>query len=134
MSASFRKFPLHAIAHGRAGDKGNHSNISVIAYEARAWPILQSQVTEARVLECFRPLGATRVTRYELPHLHALNFVIENTLDGGVNQSRNLDRHGKTLAFRLLGRVLVELDPEHLPQGSPYRDPAFSWKNPLEYF
>ena len=46
-----RRLPLHAIAHGRAGDKGNVSNISVIAYEARVWPVLQTEVTEFRVLE-----------------------------------------------------------------------------------
>lgn len=126
-----RRLPLHAIAHGRAGDKGNVSNISVIAYEARVWPVLQTEVTEFRVLELFQPLGASQVTRYELPNLHALNFVIQDTLDGGVNQSRNLDRHGKTLSFLLLGRLLLDLDPVLLPEHSPYRAPTFRWQNAL---
>lgn len=98
---------LHAIAHGRAGDKGNTSNISVIAYDPANWPLLVEQVTAARVLEIFRPLGATAVDRYELPNLHALNFVIHNALGGGVNSSLSLDRHGKCLSFKLLGEIEV---------------------------
>lgn len=94
--------PLHAIAHGRAGDKGNRSNISVIAYRPEAWPALLEQVTEARVFETFRPLGATAVTRYVLENLHALNFVIDDALGGGVNASLAIDRHGKALSYRLL--------------------------------
>ncbi len=113
--------PLHAIAHGRAGDKGDTSNISVIAYEAEAWPVLIEQVTEVRVLDLFQPLGATRVDRYELPNLNALNFVIANTLGGGVNASLRLDRHGKGLSFRLLGGLTVEIPAALLPIGSPYR-------------
>ncbi|MEM1047947.1 MAG: hypothetical protein AAGL24_17440 [Pseudomonadota bacterium] len=113
--------PLHAIAHGRAGDKGDTSNISVIAYEAQAWPVLVDQITEARVLDLFRPLGATQVDRYELPNLHALNFVIADTLDGGVNASLRLDRHGKGLSFRLLGGLTVTIPIGLLPTGSAYR-------------
>jgi hypothetical protein len=94
--------PLHRIAHGRAGDKGNRQNISVIAYRAEAWPILLEQVTEERVLALFRHRRATSARRYELPNLCALNFVIEDALEGGVNASLALDAHGKTAAFRLL--------------------------------
>ena len=114
------RVPLHAIAHGRAGDKGDTSNISVIAYRAEAWPILRYQVTEARVMDLFAPLGATGVKRYELPNLMALNFVIENTLGGGVNSTLALDRHGKTLSFLLLGGIEIETAPETLPDDSPY--------------
>jgi hypothetical protein len=112
--------PLHAIAHGRAGDKGNRSNISVIAYLPEAWPALLDQVTEARVLEIFRPLGATAVTRYVLDNLHALNFVIDDALGGGVNASLAIDRHGKALSYRLLGALTVEVTPAMVPDGSPY--------------
>ena len=114
------RVPLHAIAHGRAGDKGDTSNISVIAYRAEAWPVLRDQVTEARVMDLFAPLGATGVKRYELPNLMALNFVIENTLGGGVNSTLALDRHGKTLSFLLLGGIEIETAPETLPDDSPY--------------
>jgi hypothetical protein len=96
------RLPLHRIAHGRAGDKGNRLNISVIAYRAEAWPVLLAEVTEARVLALFSHRGATRVTRYVLPRLHALNLVIDDALEGGVNSSLGLDAHGKTSAFRVL--------------------------------
>ncbi len=94
---------LHEIAHARAGDKGNRLNVSVIAYHPDLWPIVREQVTEARVHELFRHRGATRVVRYELPNLTALNFVIDDVLEGGVNASLNLDIHGKTNSFRVLG-------------------------------
>lgn len=94
---------LHEIAHGRAGDKGDASNISVIAYRAEDWPLICEKVTEARVMELFAPLGATAVRRYELPNLMALNFVIEGALGGGVNASLAVDRHGKTLSYLVLG-------------------------------
>jgi len=97
------KVRLHELAHARAGDKGNWSNISLIAYHASAWPVLRDQVTEERVLALFRHRGATAVSRYELPSLRALNFVIRDALEGGVNASLNLDIHGKTLSYRLLG-------------------------------
>ena len=114
--------PLHAIAHGRAGDKGDVSNVSVIAYSPEAWPHLLEQVTTDKVQAAFAHLGVENVRRYELPNLHALNFVIENALQGGVNASLGLDRHGKTLSFLLLGEVLVDVPGNCLPEGSPYLD------------
>lgn len=112
--------PLHAVAHGRAGDKGNCSNISVIAYRPEAWQAIVDQVTEDRVMDLFRPLGATSVTRYALPNLRALNFVIEDALGGGVNASLAIDRHGKALSYRLLGGITVEVTRDMVPEGSPY--------------
>jgi len=96
------KASLHHVAHARAGDKGDTSNISVIAYHPDVWRSIREQVTEAAVLQVFAPLGATSVRRYELPNLCALNFVIENCLGGGVNSTLALDRHGKTLSSLLL--------------------------------
>jgi hypothetical protein len=93
---------LHEVAHARAGDKGNRSNISVIPYHQDAYPYLLDQVTEARVLAHFRHKGATACTRYELPMMPALNFVIDDALEGGVNNALNLDLHGKSLSFLLL--------------------------------
>ena len=93
---------LHELAHARAGDKGNRSNISLIPYKAEAYPYLLEQVTEQRVLSLFAHKGATKVIRYELPNLPALNFVIDDVLEGGVNASLNLDQHGKTLSYLLL--------------------------------
>ena len=113
--------PLHAVAHGRAGDKGNRSNISVVPYHAEVWPYLLDQVTEARVLDIFRHKGATVVKRYELPGLMALNLVIDDALEGGVNGSLGIDGHGKTLSYLLLGELRVKVPADCLPEGSPWR-------------
>ena len=103
MSASQAlRFPLHRLAHGRTGDKGNRSNISVIAHRPELFETLVAQVTEARVAQAFAHRRPTRVTRYVLPRLQAMNFVIDDVLDGGVNSALNLDAHGKALAFLLL--------------------------------
>ena len=93
---------LHRIAHGRTGDKGDRSNISVIAYRPELWDVLVAQVTEARVAELFAHRKPQAVKRYLLPKLGAMNFVLDGVLDGGVNGSLNLDTHGKALAFLLL--------------------------------
>jgi hypothetical protein len=103
MAGDVVRVPLHRLAHGRAGDKGDTLNVSVIAYRPEVFPLLVEQVTEARVAEVFRDRAPTAVRRYVLPKLHALNFVLEGVLDGGVNESLGLDTHGKTLAFVLLG-------------------------------
>ena len=99
--------PLHRLAHGRTGDKGNRSNISVIAYRAEYYPVLVAEVTETRVAQVFAHRKPTRVTRYLLPKLHAMNFVIDDVLDGGVNSALNLDTHGKSLAFMLLDMAIA---------------------------
>ena len=126
--AQTRLLPLHAIAHGRAGDKGNVSNISLIAYRPEAFDFLATQVTAEQVQKLYTHLGASRVTRYELPLLSALNFVIEDVLDGGVNASRSVDRHGKTLSYILLGRFITDIPVALIPDGSPYLDPDFRWQ------
>ena len=107
-----RKIKLHTIAHGRSGDKGNRLNVNVIAYAPEHWPVLLAEVTEERVAALFAHRGATRVTRYELPRLGALNFVIDDALEGGVNSSLAIDTHGKCLSYLVLGMdVLVPADP-----------------------
>ncbi len=105
-------FPLYRLAHGRTGDKGNRSNISVIAWQPHLWPVLVEQVTEQRVAKQFTYRHPTRVTRYLLPGLFAMNFVLDDVLDGGVNDSLNLDSHGKALSFLLLD-LPVQV-PQHL--------------------
>lgn len=102
--------PLHAVAHSRAGDKGNRGNMSLMPYDPALYPLLAEQVTEARVLALFAHRGATRCVRYDLPLMHAFNFVIDDVLEGGVNGSLNLDGHGKSLSFRLLG-LTVRVPP-----------------------
>ena len=95
--------PLHSVAHGRAGDKGNRLNVSVMPYDPAAYAVLARQLTEERVLELYAHRGAARVRRYDLPMLPAFNFVIDEVLEGGVNGSLNLDGHGKSNSFILLG-------------------------------
>lgn len=94
--------PLYRAAHGRTGDKGNRSNISVIAWHPELYPVLLAQVTEAAVARHFAHRRPSRVQRFELPQLAALNFVLDAVLDGGVNDALNLDTHGKALSFWLL--------------------------------
>ena len=117
---SYIELPIHAIAHARAGDKGDVSNISLIAYERKCWSIINKVATQERILEIFKHLGATKVDRYELPNLNALNFVIHNALGGGVNSSLRLDRHGKTLSSHLLHELILTISEDMLPQNSPY--------------
>ena len=93
---------LYDHAHARTGDKGNRVNISLIAYDAADWDWLVAQVTPERVAAHFAHRRPTNVTRHLLPKLAAMNFVLDDVLDGGVNDSLNLDSHGKALSFLLL--------------------------------
>ena len=102
MSDDLIEVPLYEIAHGRTGDKGDRLNVSIIPFDDSGYDAIAEQATEARMLEMFRHRGATEARRYDLPKLKAFNFVIENVLQGGVNNSLNLDGHGKTLSFHAL--------------------------------
>ena len=93
---------VYDLAHGRAGDKGDTSNISVIAYDAAGWDVLRTQLTVERVAQAFAHLARGPVRRYELPRLRALNFVIEGALGGGVTRSLAQDAHGKSLSALML--------------------------------
>jgi len=96
------QLPLYQLAHGRAGDKGNTSNISVIAWDAACFELLVAQATEEKVAQWFGYRHPIQVTRYVLPKLHAMNFVLEGILDGGVNDALNLDTHDKGLSFWMM--------------------------------
>lgn len=114
MSTGLITVPLDRAAHGRSGDKGDRSNISVIAWHPALWPLLVAQVTEAVVARQFAHRQPTRVVRHLLPRLQAMNFVLDGVLDGGVNDALNLDSHGKALSCLLLSlsiEVPVELTP-----------------------
>jgi hypothetical protein len=104
------KLPLHALAHARAGDKGDRLNISLIAYAPELFPLLCEMVTENVVTALFAHRQPTAVQRYVLPKLHALNFVLDGVLDGGVTQALNVDAHGKTQSYRLLGLFIAVPD------------------------
>ena len=115
------QLPVHSIAHGRAGDKGDVSNVSLIAYNKFGWENIKINATEDIILSIFKHFGATSVKRYELPNLMALNFVIQNALGGGVNSSLRLDRHGKTLSSYLLHNLILNVSLDMIPDTSPYR-------------
>ncbi len=104
---------LHRVAHGRAGDKGNRLNVSIMPYDAACFDLIASQLTEARVLACYSHRGASLVKRYDLPLLPAMNFVIDDVLEGGVNGSLNLDGHGKSNSYILLG-MTVEVPAKYV--------------------
>ncbi|MFC0134812.1 hypothetical protein CR105_22020 [Massilia eurypsychrophila] len=99
---------LREIAHSRAGDKGNISNISVIAYRPADYRLLEKHVTAERVKAHFAELVQGEVLRFELPALGALNFVLHNALTGGVTRSLALDAHGKTLSSAILSLEIPE--------------------------
>ena len=97
---------LHELAHCRAGDKGNTSILSLIAYRAEDYPLLAERVTVDAVATHLRGIVLGEIRRFELPHLWALQFVCERSLGGGVTTSLALDAHGKTLSYALLEMVI----------------------------
>ena len=100
---------LIEIAHGRSGDKGDTSNVGIIAYKPEYYPILVEQVTAARVKEHFKGICFGEVERFEIPNLHAVNFLLHKSLDGGGTISLRTDAQGKTYSTALL-RMEIELD------------------------
>src|ERR1700682_3023417 len=93
---------LQHVAHTRSGDKGNTSNIMVIAYEPEFYPLLKEQLTAARFKAFYEGVAHGAVTRYEVDGLGVLNFVAQDALGGGVSRSLCLDNYGKSLSARVL--------------------------------
>jgi hypothetical protein len=89
-------------AHARAGDKGNTLSIAVFPFDDDHYAWLCRELTTERVHDQFAHRTPSTIRRYEVPGLKALNFVLEDTLEGGVNRSAGLDRHGKSLSYLLL--------------------------------
>jgi len=100
--ATTHTVPLWRAAHGRTGDKGDRSNISVIAWAPELYPLIVEQISEAAIARQFAHRRPSHVQRHLLPNLHAMNVVLDGVLDGGVNDALNLDSHGKALSFLLL--------------------------------
>ncbi len=107
------KIPLSRIAHARSGDKGDTSNIGVIAFNPRHYPMLAREVTADRVKHFFAEMVRGDVKRYELPNLGALNFLLHEALGGGGTLSLRIDAQGKTLGAALL-RMEIEVSEEEL--------------------
>ncbi len=102
------KVPLTELAHGRSGDKGDTANIGLIALKEEYYPILVREVTPERVKEHFGELCKGSVERFELPNLHALNFLLHQSLGGGGTVSLRTDAQGKTFSAALL-RMAVDV-------------------------
>ena len=107
------KLPLSQLAHARSGDKGDISNIGLIAINPQNYRSLLREVTAGRVKQHFGSLVLGPVTRYELPNLGALNFVMEQALDGGGTISLRTDAQGKTHGAALL-TMEIEVEPDEL--------------------
>ena len=99
---------LVKIAHARSGDKGDTSNVGLIALEPEYYPLLAEKVTAERVKEHFGEICLGRVQRFELPNLGALNFLLHESLDGGGTLSLKADAQGKTYSAALL-RMEIEV-------------------------
>ncbi len=106
------RIPLHKIAHARSGDKGDASNIGLIAYDERHYKILEREVTAARVQEHFGNMVKGDVVRYELPNLGALNFLLYEALGGGGTLSLRVDAQGKTMGAGLLSMEVEAAESE----------------------
>ncbi len=99
------------LAHARSGDKGDTANVGVVAYDPQDWPFLRRFLTEARVKAHFGELVRGEVERFELPNLHALNFLLHGALGGGGTVSLMTDAQGKVFSTALL-RMEVEVPVE----------------------
>jgi hypothetical protein len=113
---------LREIAHSRTGDKGDTSNISVIAYDPANYAFLERHVTVERVQRHFGELIQGDVVRYAIPSLGALNFVLHRALGGGVTRSIALDAHGKSLSSAMLNLDLPDVrSPAQTANSAPRR-------------
>jgi len=106
--------PLYAMAHARSGDKGDGSNVGLLAYDDRGFEILREQLTVDRVREHFAGIALGEVERYELPNLRGLNFILHDSLGGGGSASLKNDAQGKTHGMALL-RMLVNVPDDYDP-------------------
>lgn len=97
------------VAHARSGDKGDTANVGLIALKPEYYPILVEQVTAERVKQHFKGICFGDVERFEVPNLHALNFLLHQSLDGGGTLSLKTDAQGKTYSAALL-RMEIEID------------------------
>lgn len=120
-----KRVPLYAMAHARSGDKGDGSNVGVLAYDDRGYGILKAWLTTDRVKAHFGEIVRGRVDRYDLPNLRGLNFVLHDSLGGGGSASLKTDAQGKTHGMALL-RMHVEVPDDYEP---PFVGPAGALKS-----
>ena len=104
---------LRELAHSRSGDKGNIANIGVVAKHPKYYHLLQRHLTANRVAAYFDPVCEGPVERYELPNIHAFNFVLHDALDGGGRESLRVDEIGKSYSGAIL-RIKLEITPNEV--------------------
>lgn len=109
------KVRLSEIAFARSGDKGDTANIGLIAFRPSIYPVLAQEVTAERVKRHFKDICAGEVERFELPNLHALNFLLHESLGGGGTVSLMLDAQGKTFSTALL-RMEIDIPQDLVDQ------------------
>jgi len=111
-----KRVPLYAMAHARSGDKGDGSNVGILAYDDRGYELLKEWLTPDRIKAHFGEIVRGRVDRYDLPNLRGLNFILHDSLGGGGSASLKTDAQGKTHGMALL-RMLIEVpDDYELPK------------------
>ncbi len=103
------RIELRQICHARSGDKGDTANVGLIALRPEYYPVIERYVTAERVRRHFEGIVLGSVERYEMPNIHALNFLLHEALGGGGTKSLKNDAQGKTLSAALL-RMEIELE------------------------
>ena len=109
-----KRLPLYRMAHARSGDKGDGSNVGVLAYDDRGYAILRAWLTPERVKAHFGEIVRGRVDRYDIPNLRGLNFILHDSLGGGGSASLKTDAQGKTHGMAML-RMMVEVPDDYEP-------------------
>lgn len=112
-----RRLKLHEIAHARAGDKGNTSNVSVWVYDPGDYNLVKEQLTAERVKAAFPALIQGPLQRHALDQLHGLDLVMQDALEGGGNTSLGLGSHGKSWSFLILGLEIEVPENRGAPPG-----------------
>jgi hypothetical protein len=105
--------PLSRIATARSGDKGEGSNVGIMARSDAAWRYLRRELTAERVRQHMRAINRGPVKRYEAENLHLLNFLLQDSLGGGGSASLRTDAQGKTHGLAVL-RLVLEVPQEVL--------------------
>ncbi len=113
------KVRLLDIAHARSGDKGDTANVGLIALKPAWYPVLEKYVTRDRVVAHYQGVITGDVVRFELPNLHALNFLLHGALDGGGTLSLKTDAQGKVFSTSMLRLVIDVPDADAKSLGLP---------------
>ena len=119
-----KTLPLYAMAHARSGDKGDGSNVGILAYDRRGYEILLDWLTPERVKAHFSGIVMGEVRRYEMANLLGLNFILNDSLGGGGSASLKSDAQGKTHGMALL-RIRVEVPDDYDPPAVGHGSAAF---------